>query len=55
MQEALGRFATDAEEKDDGKHEAAALCRNLDKLETAIMANLQDTVLSRFKWHVAKG
>ncbi len=49
IREALGRFATDAEEKNDAKREAAVLCHKLDKLETSIMANLWDTVLSRFK------
>jgi len=49
IREALQRFAGDAEEKDDAKREAAALCRKLDKLETAIMASVWDTVLGRFK------
>lgn len=49
VREALGRFTTDAEEKNDVKCEAAVLCHKLDKMETAIMAILWDTVLSRFK------
>ena len=49
IREAFGRFAADADEKDCAKREAAALCRKLHKLETAIMVNLWDTVLSRFK------
>ena len=47
IREASGRFATDVEEKDDAKREEAMLCRKPDKLETAIMATLWDTVLSQ--------
>lgn len=42
-------FSTDPEKKGDVRHEATPLCTQLDKLETVIMANVWDSILTRFK------
>lgn len=49
IREALGRFSIDPEEKGDARHEAASLCAHLDKLETAVLTVVWDSILSRFK------
>lgn len=49
IREALARFSMDPEEKGDTRREATSLCAHLDKLETAIMTNVWDSILSRFK------
>lgn len=49
IREALGRFSIDPEGKGDTRGEATSLCAHLDKLKTAIMTNVWDSILSRFK------
>uniref|UniRef100_A0A8C1QLR1 TTF-type domain-containing protein n=1 Tax=Cyprinus carpio TaxID=7962 RepID=A0A8C1QLR1_CYPCA len=49
IREALGRFSIDPEEKGDARREARSLCTQLDKLETAVMTNVWDSILTRFK------
>ncbi|KAK0137416.1 Zinc finger MYM-type protein 1 [Merluccius polli] len=49
IREALGRFSIDPDEKEDARREATGLCAHLDKLETAILTTVWDSILSRFK------
>ncbi|KAF7655413.1 hypothetical protein LDENG_00056280 [Lucifuga dentata] len=48
IKEALQHIASDTEQKQDTRREAAALCRKLEKMETAFMTILWDTVLQRY-------
>lgn len=49
IMEALQGIASDSEERQDTRNEAAALCAKLARLETALLAIFWDRVLQRFK------
>uniref|UniRef100_A0A3B4ULL1 DUF4371 domain-containing protein n=1 Tax=Seriola dumerili TaxID=41447 RepID=A0A3B4ULL1_SERDU len=49
IRQALQMMASDSQERQDTRHEAAALSNKLGKLETALMIVIWNTVLHRFK------